>query len=356
MGATVPLEERTYKLVSEADRAIGRLDAGVHRLPDPALLVRPALRREAVATSALEGTYSTLEAVLEGDYLETNRRSAAVAEILNYVEASELAFAVINERPLSVGLLSDLQKIIVKGTPGEGPDSGRLRDGQVYIGERSLGIEASRFVPSPPGDQLEAGVREWERWINAADDIPLLVKAAVGHYQFETLHPYSDGNGRLGRLIVSLQLVMAGALRYPILNLSSWLEPRKEEYKDALLAVSRTGNLDEWIQFFCQAVAAQADDACRRIDELQQVRLEFLELVRKDRARGVVLEIVEDLIGYPVLTASQAASLHQVTYPPANSALKRLERLGIVRELTGRTYGRVYACERVMKIVDRPSG
>lgn len=355
LPAKLELASATYKLASEAERAIGRLDAGVHRLPDPSLLVRPALRREAVATSALEGTYSTLEDVLQADFIDSSHQSAEVREIYNYVRASELAFERIKERPISLNLIAPLQKIIVTGTRGDGWDAGRLRESTVYIGERHLGIEASRFVPPPPGDVLKDGVSDWEKWINADDDIPLLVKAALGHYQFETLHPFSDGNGRLGRLIVALQLVDAGALRYPILNLSSWLEARKQAYKDALLAVSRTGDFDQWIQFFCTAVRAQADDACQRIDELQQIRQEFIETVRKSRAKGVILEIVEDLIGYPVITATSAAQLHGVTYPPANAALKKLEALGIVKERTGGNYGRVYGCERVMRVVDRPS-
>jgi Fic family protein len=251
-------------------------------------------------------------------------------------------------------LIAELQAIIVRGTRGDSFDSGQLRGGQVYIGERALGIERSRFVPPPSGDDLREGVSDWEKWINSDDHTPLLVKAALGHYQFETLHPFSDGNGRLGRLIVTLQLVYAGALQYPVLNLSPWFEPRKERYKDLLLAVSQRGQYDEWLQFFFSAISAQADDAVSRIDELMAVRAEFLDRLRANKAKGVVLEIVEDLIGYPVITPSQAAALHQVTYPPAARAIDRLVQLGILREVTGRSYGRVFACERVMRIVERP--
>ena len=222
----------------------------------------------------------------------------------------------------------------------------------MYIGERKLGIERSRFVP-PPHDYLATGISDWEKWVNA-DDHPLLVKAAVGHYQFETLHPFSDGNGRLGRLIVTLQLVQAEALKYPVLNLSPWFEPRKDQYKDLLLAVSRTGEYDDWLKFFFIAVAAQADDAVHRIDDLMEARSDFLSLLRADGAKGVVLEIVDDLIGYPVITPTQAARLHGVTYPPAAKAIERLERLGVLNEITGRSYGRVFVCDRVMRIVDRP--
>lgn len=351
----VPLEPLTIKLMSEAERAVGRLDAAASRLPNPGLLVRPALYREAVSTSALEGTYAPFHEVLEADYIEERKRSAEVREVLNYVEAAERGLQLIKVRPICLNLISKLQAIIVRGTRGDGFDAGQLRGGQVYIGERKLGIERSRFVPPPQGDVLKQGVSDWEKWINRDDHTPLLVKAALGHYQFETLHPFSDGNGRLGRLIVTLQLVDADAMKYPVLNLSPWFEPRKDAYKDLLLSVSESGRYDEWLQFFFSAVCAQAEDAVKRIDDLMAVRSEFLDNLRADRAKGVVMEIVEDLIGYPVITPSQAASLHQVTYPPAAKAIERLVRLGILKEITGRTYGRVFACERVMRIVDRPA-
>ena len=182
----------------------------------------------------------------------------------------------------------------------------------------------------------------------------MLVKAALGHYWFETLHPFHDGNGRLGRLIIVLQLIYTGALHYPILNLSPWLEPRKDQYKDLLLRCSQTGQLDPWVQFFAEAVMAQVDDAVRRVERLVEIRASMLAELRTARAKGVVLEIVEDLIGYPIITVSQAASLHNVTYPPANAAIQRLESLGLVREITGRSYGRVYACDAVMRALEDP--
>lgn len=353
LPATVPLRPVTIKLMAEAERAVGRLDAAASRLPNPALLVRPALYREAVSTSALEGTYAPFLDVLEADYIEERKRSAEVREVLNYVEAAERGLTLIDKMPICLRLIAELQAIIVRGTRGDGWDAGQIRTGQVYIGERRLGIERSRFVP-PPHDILEQALSEWEKWINADDDIPLLVKAALGHYQFEALHPFSDGNGRLGRLIVTLQVVQAKALKYPVLNLSPWFEPRKDEYKDLLLEVSQTGDYDDWLQFFFTAVAAQADDALSRIDDLMEARDDFLALLRSDRAKGVVLEIVEDLLGYPVITPTQAARLHGVTYPPAAKAIERLERLGVLKEITGRSYGRVFACDRVMRIVDRP--
>lgn len=352
---TVPLDERTYKVISEADRAVGRLDAAADRLPNPRLLVRPALYREAVSTSALEGTYAPLREVLEADLVEGGHQSSEVREVVNYVRAAERGLEMIPTRPICVSLVATLQQILVRGTRGDSYDAGRLRSGQVFIGERRNGIERSRFVPPPSGPILVEGMSDWEKWLNAEDDIPLLVKAAMGHYQFETLHPFHDGNGRLGRLIIVLQLIDAGALKYPILNLSPYLEPRKDQYKDLLLDASKTGEWNPWVQFFAEAVVAQSNDAITRIERLIGIRQTMIDSLRAHKARGVVLEIVEDLIGWPVITSSQAASLHHVTYPPASSAIQRLESLGFLREATGRSYGRVYVCDAVMSAVDDSS-
>jgi Fic family protein len=352
LPATVALSQGTYKAISEADRAIGRLDAAAAHLPNPALLVRPTLYREAVSTSALEGTYAPLASVLEADYVDEGQQSYEVREVLNYVRAAQRGLTLIREKPICLTVIAELQRILVRNTRGDSYDAGDLRQRQVYIGERHNGIESSRFVPPPNGDVLVHGVSDWEKWLHADDDIPLLVKAALGHYQFETLHPFSDGNGRLGRLIVVLQLIEAGALAQPILNLSPWLEPRKDRYKDLLLSTSLTGDFDPWVEFFAQAVLDQAQDAVKRITRLNEIRDGMLDRLRADRAKGVVLEIAQDLIGYPIITPTQAASMHHVTYPPANEAIKRLEALGFLKELTGRTYGRTYACETVLRALD----
>jgi Fic family protein len=351
LPATVDLTQRTYKLLSEADRAVGGLNAKAQLLPNPSLLVRPALTKEAVATSALEGTFAPLSDVLEAEYVSEGKRSAEVREIQNYVRAAHRGIELAKTLPICLNLIAQLQEILVHRTRGDSNDAGRLRERQVCIGNEGAGIEDSRYVPPPPGSTLTTGVDDWEKWVNAEDDLPLLVKAALAHYQFEALHPFSDGNGRLGRLIVTLQLMEAGVLDYPILNLSPWLEPRRTAYIDRLLEVSATGDFDPWISFFAQAVKARALAATSAIQQLLEVSTEFQSTVRQDGAKGRVIDLAGDLIGFPVLDVADAAKLLGVTYPAANSAVHRLVRLGILREVTGGTYGRIFRCERVYQIL-----
>lgn len=356
LPADLTFTMRSHSLMADAARAIGRLDAAADLLPDASILIRPTLYREAVSTSALEGTYAPFHEVLESDLVEDEAKlSREVREIRNYYLAALRGIELLKTKPICVTVLRELQAILVRGTRGESCDSGQLRARQVFIGERRTGIEASRFVPPPGGDVLVEGMSDWEKWVNAIDDFPLLLKVAVAHYQFEALHPFFDGNGRLGRLVMLLQLMDAKALRYPILDISAYIEPKKEEYKDLLLDISRTGEFDPWVQFFAEAVTAQADDGVARIKELDSLRETWIQELRARKARGVVLELIDDLISYPYITASLAADLHNVTYPPALAAIGKLVDMGVLREITGRDYRRTYACDAVLNVLDRPN-
>ncbi|GAA2548999.1 Fic family protein [Winogradskya consettensis] len=346
------LSQETYVAVANATAAVARLDQAAFRLPNPTLLARPAIRREAVSTSALEGTYTTLDDVLEADFLDRDQLTASVAEVVNYVEAAELAFDWIKDKPITVSMLEQLQKRLVRGTRGDSGEAGHVRTTQVFIGSGGGRVGDARFIPCPPGDQLQAGVQAWASWINGEDVFPLVVKMALGHYQFETLHPFNDGNGRLGRLVCVLQLACRGELRVPVLNLSPWLESRRREYQDHLLRCSATGEFDPWIQFFSEAVRAQAVRAVEKIDALHDWRDEAMNRLMKASIRGVATRITEDLIGYPMITPTTASQRHGVSYPAANTAVNRLVSLGILEERTGRQYGRVFANRNILNIIN----
>jgi Fic family protein len=347
LPSVVDLSPGTYKLISEADRALGSLDALTDRLPNPDLLVRPSLTREAVSTSALEGTYAPYADVLEAQYTESHQPTAEVREVRNYVQAAFAGLDLIKKFPICLQVVAKLQKILVAGTRGDAYDAGRLRERLVCIGDRGRGIGQSRFVPPPNGDPLRDGVSDWEKWINADQEMPVLVKIALGHYQFETLHPFSDGNGRIGRLVITLQLIEEHVLKHPVLNLSPWLEPRRDDYIDHLLTVSRTGNFDPWVRFFAEAVKARALAATQTIRNLMAFSQEVIETMKSAGARGTVHELAVNLIGYPMMTIPKVQADLGVSYPTAASAIRKLEEAGFLREITGGSYGRRYICDRV---------
>ncbi len=348
---TVDLTPATWTVVARAEAALARLDEAARQLPDPSLLRRPALRREAQSTSALEGTYAPLEDVLVPEVEERETLPLELRENLNYVVAAEEGFHWVSEREITKGLLGNLQRVLVHGTPGEHSDAGGLRDRQVVIGAPNSRVVDARFVPPPPGDLLEAGVGQWLEWVESPPpDLPPVVRAALAHYQFETLHPFSDGNGRIGRLLIVLQLMRDEVLVEPILLVSPWFEARRSEYQDGLLNLSVTGNWDAWVSFFARGVEAGADSTRQTIDALLTWRDEAIATVRGAGSSGVPERLAAELIGAPGLTAGQVAERHGITHQGAMNALRRLTALGLLEE-TDRRGRRVFVAPALIRIL-----
>jgi len=337
---SVQLSSDTWTIVARAEAALARLDQAARQVPTPELLRDPAIRREAQSTSALEGTYAPFATVLESDVEDRGQLSLAVLDILNYVAAARLAFEWIEDRPLTTGLMGELQMTLVRGTAGEHSDAGGLRDRQVFIGPTDAPIVDARFVPAPHGDQLQTAFETWIRWVNREDlPMPPVVQAGLSHYQFETLHPYSDGNGRIGRLVIVLQLMRLGVLRHPILVVSPWFEARRSEYQDALLSLSATGDWSAWLAFFATGVHAAAETTHRRIDGLLTWQEDALRRVREAKASGLAERLAGDLIGLPVLRAGRVSARYGVTHQAAMNALRRLEQFGLLTSHTD--HGRI---------------
>jgi Fic family protein len=290
--------------------------------------------------------------VLEADIAEEEAvPSPAVREVLNYVRVAELALDQIADRPISVGLLCELQTVLVHGTAGDTAEAGRIREIQVVIGPEGSRVEDARYVPPPPGDQLVAGFRDWELWLQDSGIDPV-VAVALAHYQFEALHPFNDGNGRLGRLVVILQLIRSGVLHEGLLTISPWLEQRRRQYQDHLLRVSQTGDFDPWVRFMAEAVHTRADAATAQVERLLGFQESMRELARSYPFRGVATQIAHDLIGNPLVTVTSSARTYRVSYQAANNAVLRLVEAGVLREITGRRYGRLFVAQDVLKIVE----
>ena len=195
-------------------------------------------------------------------------------------------------------------------------------------------------------------MHEWEKWVNSEKPMPIVIRMALAHYQFETLHPYNDGNGRLGRLIALMQLVEHGVLKMPSLNISPWLEARRDEYIDGLLEVSKTGDFNPWVKLFSRAVLEQAEDGIQAIAELIEFRDATIEKLRHQNVRGSALQIVENLTGYPVIDVPTARRLTGKTFEAANQAVARLVEEGVLREITGKKMNRLFVCPGIMRIIN----
>ena len=343
------LQPETHLAVSEADQELGMLEGIATMLPNPQLLVRPLIRTEAVSTSALEGTYAALPEVFEAELAGPGDR-AEVREVVNYLNATETALGRIEGEPVHMNMIRDLHGILFAGVRGDTPETGSVRSIPVLIGPPGARPAESHFIPPPP-DRLEKLLDQWEAWNYSEDTIPIVVRTAASHYQFETIHPFRDGNGRLGRLIAVLLLIDRGPLSSHLLSLSPFLEARKAEYGERLREVSASADWDQWITFFATGVATQARVARRRVEQLLHWREETIEQIREHRLKGLVVTIAESLIGFPVLTVGSAAEQFGVTYRSANRAISRLQEIGVVAEVTGRDYGRMFVAQGVLTLI-----
>lgn len=351
----VELSPQTWRVVSEAMLNLGRLDQAGRQIPNPGLLRRPTLRREAQSTSALEGTYAPLSEVLEvdPDDAEPTSQSPELREVLNYVRAAEYAYGAVKERGISVGLLRNVHRLLVAGTRADGTMAGAVRDHQVVIGPPGSRVADARFVPPPPGTDLEIALREWADWVDGPAELPVVVRAALAHYQFEVLHPFNDGNGRIGRLVIVLQLLRDGVLHEPLLTVSPWFEARRREYQDRLGRLSENGDWDDWVAFFASGVGAQAASTTEKVRQLLAYQEETRARARTQGLRGLAIDLVESLIARPILTTGWVAAGYDVSRQAATSAIARLVDAGILVETTGRSYGRVFAAEAVIRILER---
>ena len=354
---TPALTTLTFNAVASARAALAALDSSARQLPNPGLLRRPTLRREAQSTSALEGTYAPLEDVLAADETE-EPANGNLREVLNYVRAAEYAFSWTAEgRPLSVGLLTDLQRRLVAGTAADNEHAGKLRDIQVMIGgHRSARVSDARFVPRPPGLELEHQMRDLVDWMGVDQDgrIDPVVAAGMAHYQFETLHPFNDGNGRIGRLLVVLHLMQTGTLTEPTLTVSPWFESRRADYYDHLLAVSTTGNWDGWLGFFARGLTASARDTNQQLTDLLGIVAELKAKVRATRLRAEnAMQLIDFALSQPIFNVRQVQRHLGVTYARANGLIAQLVELEVLRQYNDAVYNREFTAPDVLAVLLR---
>jgi len=331
------LATKTWTAVNTATAALARLDGAARLIPSPGLLRRPTLRREAQSTSALEGTYAPFQDVLAADRDDPASMTAELREVLNFERVAEQAFGWPEDRPITLGMLSELQRTLVRGTAGELRDAGGLRDCIVVVGRPGSSFADARFVPPPPGDQLRGGIEYLLGWLADPPELPTVVQAAMVHYQFETLHPYSDGNGRLGRLLVIVQLLRGAVIREPLLVVSPWFEQRREQYQDALLELSCRGEWDPWIAFFANGVAATATESQQKVERLVALQAKLRAQVQAARKRGSAERLAADLVGQPYVTATMVAERYDLTAQGAMNAIRTLVEVGILKPSQLRT-------------------
>lgn len=329
-------------LLAEASLALGKLDGFGRSLANPYLLVRPFLRREAVASSRIEGTITDLEQLLL--FEESGQRADApgdAREVANYVVALEYGLARPDERPISLGLIREMHALLMREVRGGQRGAGEFREVQNYISGDARGLAFARFVPPPP-TEVPGLLMGFEAFIAGTSELPPLVRLALAHYQFETIHPFEDGNGRLGRLLIPLLLKEWGVLGQPLLYVSDYFDRHRDDYVDGLLRVSQRGDWRGWLELFLSAVREQAEDSLARSRRLLDLRESYRRDLQQERGSARTLQAVDDLFERPTTSIPRVEQGLGVTYPTAKGIVERLEGLGIVTEVTGQRRNRVY--------------
>lgn len=323
------LPASTVRLLGDAEGELGQL-AGVGRLvPNPDLLLRPYLLREALSSTRIEGTRASMAEVFESEAADSTP-NADVEEVVNYVAAMRRGLERLETLPLSTRLLCEMHSRLMDGVRGRELAPGELRTSQNWIGVPGSTIETAQFVPPPPGE-LGKLLTDWERFANEEPEMPLLVQNALLHSQFETIHPFLDGNGRLGRLLLVFFLVARGRIATPLLYLSAYLERHRQSYYDALQTIRETGNAIPWVDLFLTAVKTQAGDAVQRAQRIVELRDRYLQLAAT-MGTSNALALVDLICENPVMTTRVIKDRLGVSRPTALRLLSRMEEQGVLSE------------------------
>ena len=317
------------------------------------MLVQPYLRQEAVLSSKIEGTQSSLSELLlfEAGAEGPESRRSDLREVANYVSALQLGLDRLPKLPISQRLIQELHARLMRGVRGGDRTPGQFRKTQNWIGVPGTPIEMADFVPPPPGEALAESLDDWERFIHEQDALPPLVRCALMHYQFETIHPFSDGNGRIGRLLMPLFLLSQGHLSQPLLYLSAYFESHRDAYYRSLSEGRFTGDLSPWLTMFMQAVETQARDAAERADKLTSLESEYRKRIAKSRS-SVIYPVLDQLMTNIYVTTSEVARRNGVTYPTAQNAVSELVRVRVLKEVTGRSSYRIYAATEILAVLE----
>lgn len=339
--------------LSRADAALSELSGLGRQLPNPHLLISPYVRREAVLSSRIEGTKASLSDLLLDELDAGVSRSGDddVREVRCYVTALEYGLKRLSTLPLSLRLVREIHARLMKGVRGEQATPGEFRRSQNWIGPSGSTPAAASYVPPPP-DHMDALLADWEQFLHTRDRFPDLIQCAIMHEQFQAIHPFLDGNGRVGRLLITLFLVERGRLSQPLLYLSAYIEAHRQDYYDLLQRVRTHGDWTAWLLFFITGVLDISTEAAGQARRLIDLREQSRGRLR-DKAKALML--LDELFVNPYMTVAKAERVLKVSNPTARQAVLLLERKGLLEEVSGRQWGRLYLAKPIMNVLEPPS-
>lgn len=341
--------------LSDAERDLSKLTTLAGNFPFPRLLTQPFMRREAVLSSRIEGTRASLVDLYnyESAQLSFLEPSDDVREVHNYVNALDYGLERLDTLPVSLRLIREIHARLMEGVRGGNLTPGKFRRTQNWIGPAGSTLATATYVP-PPVDVMQDALHDLEKFIHTETDLPALIRAAMIHYQFEAIHPFLDGNGRVGRLIIILLFHEWGMLSQPLLNLSVYFERYRQEYYDHLLAVSQRGKWEEWLRFFLRGISAQAQDSVIRMTRLQDIRIKYEIIVQADRNSARMAAVIDYIFSRPILTIKQLETSLDMPYMAAKRYVEKLTDAGVLQETTGYARNRVFKANEIFQVLENP--
>ena len=350
-----PIEwgDKLVRVLSEADRMIGQLAKQGATIPSPHLFIRPFVRREAVLSSRIEGTQTSLAQLFADEAgTETEQDKFDIQEVKNYVRSLEYGIKRLNTLPLSLRLISELHQHLMKGVRGGYATPGEFRKTQNWIGVAGCTLQNASYVPPPPQDVLRC-MGDLEKFLHEST-LPPLITIGLAHQQFEAIHPFLDGNGRVGRLLITLFLIDKKILNVPILYLSAFFEANRREYYERLNAVTEIGDWHGWMEYFLNGVATQSQDAITRVVKIQSL-IEAWKSKFPKKADKQCLRLINDLMSNQFTTANGIVKRHKIAFPTAQRAINKLVDVKILKQFLDAKRNRVYCAEQILKILDEPT-
>lgn len=346
---SIELTEDMINLLIKANSQLAVLESIATRIPNVELFISMYVRKEALMSSQIEGTQATLEDVLD-PMIEANT-NRNVADVVNYIKATEFAIKRLHELPLCNRLIKETHAVLMEGVRGQEKSPGEFRCSQNWIGGQGSTLKNARYIPPSPDDMIEA-MSDLEKYINADDELDALIRAALIHYQFETIHPFLDGNGRVGRLLITLFLMEKKVLSTPALYISYFLKKNRVEYYDRMTEVRAKGNYEQWVTFFLRALLESAEDATATIDELIALHDKNAAVISgMGRAAKNAMLVFEYLEANPIIEIRKTAEALSITFNTASSAVKRLTDAGILVQTTNASRNRTFAYEDYLSIL-----
>lgn len=337
--------------LSKADAKLGKLSGAGFLLPNPNLLIWPYLRKEAVMSSRIEGTRISLSELFLTEAKGNEENVPDALEVMNYVKAVNYGLERIEKEPITLELIKEMHKILMKGVRGENKFPGEFRKIQNWIGSPNSRPQEAQFVPPPP-EEVPRLMGELITYLNTDDRLPLIAKGALMHYQFETIHPFCDGNGRIGRSLITLYFCKKKMILRPLLYLSGYFEAYRREYASLLLKTNQEGTFEDWIRFFFEAVATQSEDALQRVAKMQKLREEYRQKTQDSFNTTAITKLIDNLFMNPFISITKAEEILKVTYPTAKRLVENLVSFQILKPSKEAQRNKIFVAHEILSIIE----